>query len=269
MLVGVTGCVAAGGCTVTASGDERIGHHPHELVHRIEGGLLRPGRGFAGDLRQGVGETGAGQSEQRVEARRHVGAGQQRIVDSGRDVLLVDIGVGGQVRRQQAGIDRQKDLVADITHPRIAGETVAGENARRVEGAVDGARDHDGVGGGCADARQRIDRDLAREVGDAGHNRHVARCARYLHQIGRCRRHRQAAADRQRADRIARRQCAAVDVGVADRADAAERAAGVDDDAACRGDIAVDRQRAAVHGGRAGVCVDSGQRHRAGTNLDE
>ena len=37
---------------VAASGDERIGHHAHELCHRVERGLLCRGGSLAGDLRQ-------------------------------------------------------------------------------------------------------------------------------------------------------------------------------------------------------------------------
>jgi hypothetical protein len=44
-----------GAKAVAAPGDERIGHHAHELVHGIERGLLRSRRGLARDLAQSRG----------------------------------------------------------------------------------------------------------------------------------------------------------------------------------------------------------------------
>ncbi len=52
LLVGVAGRTAGRRAARAAPGDERIGHHAHELVHRIERGLLAAGRGLAGGLRQ-------------------------------------------------------------------------------------------------------------------------------------------------------------------------------------------------------------------------
>ena len=69
------------------------------------------------------------------------------------------------------------------------------------------------------------------------------------------------------ADRIARRQRAAIDGGVADGAVAAERAAGVDGGQRRRCDRAIHAERAGVDVGGAGVGVEAGQRQRAAAVL--
>ena len=48
--VGLRAAARAG--AAVAAGDERIGQHTHEQVHRVERRLLRTGRQLAGGLRQ-------------------------------------------------------------------------------------------------------------------------------------------------------------------------------------------------------------------------
>ena len=90
---------------------------------------------------------------------------------------------------------------------------------------------------------------------------------RNFHHVARRRREDEIALHGKRADRIARRQRAAVDRGVADRAVAAERAAGVDGGKRRGCDRAVDAERAGVDVGGAGVGVDAGKRKHAAADL--
>ncbi len=157
--------------------------------------------------------------------------------------LLIGGGVARQDRREQAGIERQQHVVADIAQHRIAGEIVGDEQIGRSEGAVQRSRTHDGVGGLPGQPLERIDDDLAGDVGGAGDDRPVADRAGDLHQIGGRRRHGQARG-RDGARRVAGRQ-RAVDDEAAEGAVAAQRAVRADDDAgvghvAVAGEDAVD-----------------------------
>ena len=82
------------------------------------------GGGLAGELGQAVEQIVARQIEDRAERIRQVAAAEQSIVDRAGDVLLIGAGVGRQDRRQQAGIERQQHVVADIAQHRIAREIV-------------------------------------------------------------------------------------------------------------------------------------------------
>src|SRR3954467_6922223 len=69
--------------------DERIEHQVEELAPHLEAGLLRAGRGLAGELRERVAEIGAGQSEDRDEAGRQRAAVVEKAVERIGDVELV------------------------------------------------------------------------------------------------------------------------------------------------------------------------------------
>jgi hypothetical protein len=72
-----------------ASVDERIEHQVEELAPHLEAGLLRAGRGLAGELRERVAEIGAGQSEDGDEAGRQRAAVVEEAVERIGDVELV------------------------------------------------------------------------------------------------------------------------------------------------------------------------------------
>ena len=79
---------------------------PMNMVHRIEGGLLRAGRGFAGKLVQRSGEIVAGEVEERHEGRRQRAAIVEEVVDRMADVELVngeDSGSWRSRRRPDSG----------------------------------------------------------------------------------------------------------------------------------------------------------------------
>ena len=52
-----------GAADAAAAIDERIEHQVEELVGELEADLLRAGRGFAGELRERIGEIAAGEAE--------------------------------------------------------------------------------------------------------------------------------------------------------------------------------------------------------------
>ena len=146
-----------------------------------------------------------------------------------------------------------------------AGREAGGGEAAEGTGAAARGRE-DGVG--ARDVGSRPEHRLhgageARGTRDVGA---VGSRGRDLDDVGGGRRQHQVALHGQGADRVAGRERAAVDGGVADRAVAAEHAAGVDRDAGI-GDRAVHRQRAGIDGGRPGISVDARQRQRAGADL--
>ena len=76
---------------------ERIGHHAHELRHRVERGLLRSCGGLAGNLRQ----PGA---RQPAERQRNAAGAVEEIDQRVADALLIDVqgaaGRRGEVQRE-------------------------------------------------------------------------------------------------------------------------------------------------------------------------
>ena len=70
---------------------ERIGHHAHELVHGVKRGLLRAGRGLAGDLRQTV-------RRQSAEHHRNAAGGVEKVGDGVADRLLIAVQATAGIR---------------------------------------------------------------------------------------------------------------------------------------------------------------------------
>ena len=78
--------------TAEAAVDERIEHQIQKLGHHVERAAFGIGCHLAGDLREPIGQIGAGQIEQRRhEVRRQRAAGIEGVVDGGGDVLLIGI----------------------------------------------------------------------------------------------------------------------------------------------------------------------------------
>ncbi len=204
--------------TIAASADKGIEQRGDELRHRVEGGLLRSGSGFAG----GLGETRGAQCR---EYQRNAACRVEGISQCVCDIPLIVV---------QAGQLRHCEVEVEVGVIRVIAQ--AGRKRERqisayqqTEGAVDAA---DSVDDGIllrdigTRRKGRVDRRAA-ERGRARHVGAVRRRRRDLDHVTRCRREHQAALHRQRADRIAGRQPAAIDRGVADNAVAAKRAAGV------------------------------------------
>ncbi len=205
---------------------------PRNSDHRLERRRLRPGGGFAGDLRQADrGERG--------EIERNAAGGVEEVGDHVGDCLLVGIESAAKVQREI-----QIDVVGVVAK--------AGLQVRRE------ATSHDRVEGigraaGCGQNRVLFRHRAARNCHDRGAAKHrhasdlgqIAALARYLDHIARSRREREVACDVEGADRVTRCQRSAIYDGSTDGADAAEGAAGANERSAI--DDAVDRQRTAQH----------------------
>ena len=245
---------------IAAPGDERIGQHAHELIHRIEGGLLRSRRHFAGDLRQA-------RRRQPAEHQRNAAVGIEETDDRVGGTLLIGVEAAAR-RRDEVQREIQIRIVAVVTQTgfEIRRQIGVGERIERAADAAGGIEDGVLLG----DIRPRRERRLhgrateRRRAGDIGA---VGIRRRDFDHVARRRREHEIALHRQRPDRIARRQRAAIDGGVADGAVAAERCAGVDGGQRRGCDRAIHAERAGVDVGGAGVGVEAGQRKHAAAVL--
>ena len=120
---------------IAASGQERIGHHLHELRHRAEGGLLTAGRSLARWLRQRVVQVGSGETEDADKSRRQCTAIVKEVVRRG-DVLLVALQRGAYCRGcPEHRVEIEQHVIAGVAQ----GGDEAGRQAVRRERVEGGA----------------------------------------------------------------------------------------------------------------------------------
>ena len=197
-------------------------------------------------------------------------AGGQRGVDRTRDRTLVRR-AANEERRDQALVEHQVDIVRVVFDVRPGGAEAAGDCEVAERAADPAGRVEHGVPGAdrIAPAGPHCDQRAGERCssGSAGHVGAVGARRRHLDDVVAGTDEREAAADRDRADRIARRERAAIDRGLRQRAGAADRATGIHRQAAGGGDRAVHQQRAGIHRGCAGIGVRSGEVGRTRTVL--
>ncbi len=240
---------------------ERIGQRVEELALCIERRLRRRGGDLARSQRQPA-------RVERTERQRNAAIGVEGVHQRIGDVVLIDVEAVAVVRRRWAGRRWRCVIQREVEIGVVA---VMGERALQIgrQVGVDrpGERAADATIGGedgvalldvasrCERRRHRCPTQLSRS-GDMGE---VAVRRRHFDHVGRGRRHHQIAGHRQRTDRVARCQRAAVDRGVTHRAVAAERATGIHRRQRRRRNRAVHRQRAGIHRRRTGVGVQTRQ----------
>ena len=250
---------------------ERTCQTVQELALRVERRLRGGSRDLSGGQRQ---PAWIERAERQRNAASRVEVVHQRVGDVGLiDVKAVAIAGWRRARRRwRCVVQRQIEIgvVAvmgqrGLEVGRQVGVHRPGESAANAAiGGEDGVAPLD-----VASRRERCRHRRTAQGRRAGDMGEVAVGRIDLDHVGRGRRQHQIARHRQRADRIARRQRAAVDRGVADRAIAAECTARVHRRQRRRRNRTVHRQRAAAHRRRAGVGVETGENEVTGAGLGQ